>query len=305
MAQFPAYAVNGGKVQAEMLRTVAYAATNGANGVISFGDLKVTALPTPGASVRIAAGAALLKNRFSGTSATQTYVLSQDSQYTMSIPSAAGGARTDYIIARIDDWHYTGQSAPADPENALYWSFQRVSTLSGITYPYVPLASIALPSGASTVTNAMITDLREVANPRTESHMFVPQLAMGQTFTINTNTYTTVMTQEFDIPEWATVAVISADIGGLLISRTNQLCLGGFVAVFAGNGSAEMLTRIEADTKQRMTVIGGGEIPILPEKRGGTSNLAWRLRRTSGSGDMFIDANTSFRCSIQFKETAD
>lgn len=304
MTQFPAYAVNGGKVPAEMLRTMAYAATSGANGVIKANALMVIAMPVPTGSVRIGAGAALLRSRYGGSTQYESYVISQDSYVNMSIPAGGSSGRTDYIIAKINDWHYTADPAPADPQNALYWSFSRVSTLSGLAYPYVPLAKITVPAGASNITKSMITDLRDVAIPRTEYHTFVPELAWGDNKTINSNTYQTVMRQTFEIPEWATVAVVNADIGGILASRNGGLFIGQFIASFADNADTEMMTRLESDSKQRMALLAGGEVPIPIAFRGQESEIRWRLRRTSGTDDLFIDANTSFRCSIQFKEAA-
>src|SRR5690606_8349644 len=110
MALLPAYAVDGGTLPAEMLRMVAYNLSGGANGIAQPGDLRVTPLPTPGGGVMIAPGGALMRTRFAGASAQQTYAAMNDSSEMLTIPATdSGGSRTDYIILRIDDPDYTGQ----------------------------------------------------------------------------------------------------------------------------------------------------------------------------------------------------
>lgn len=306
MAQLPAYAVDGGKVPAAMLRRVLYAATNGENGVVAPPDLKVRALSIPGLAVQIARGGALCRMRTQGANAFETYLLAQDSASTLEIPGTTGSARTDYVIARIDDWHFTGAEPPVDPLNALYWSFARVSSLNGIPYPYVPLAKITIPANSTVITNAMIEDLRRVAIPRRETRVLaVPNHLPAQDVPGPGNGYFTVAETTVSIPEWATRAEVSATFSGIAL-RSNS-ATGWASPVLAGTATG-MQTRVDENWTgnwHRFTVVGGGPIPIGESYRGTTAAFRWRMMQDGGSGRFHIDSGATFLASIEFQEVAE
>lgn len=212
MALLPVYAVDGGRVPASMLRMMAWVSTGGASGIVTPNDFKVRALATPGGAVSINAGGAVIPTRFGNSTKQQSYVVANDQAFNVNIPAAGAAGRTDYVILRVSDPQYSGQTPP-DPLNALYCEVVTVASLP-TNYPFIPLAKIVLPANTATITNAMITDLRQMANPRTKRELRVLNLPIGQVEKLTDNRAYPVGTTwpqqatdnwgPIDIPEWAT-----------------------------------------------------------------------------------------------------
>lgn len=306
MAQLPAFAVDGGTVPASMARRMTHAVSGGANGIIAPGDLKVTALSTAGGAVQIARGGAICRARTTGAHEDESYVIAQDSAYTLPVPATGGTARTEYIIARVMDWHFTGDPAPANPTTALYWEFTRVSTLTGITTPYVPLAKLTIPANTSAITNGMITNLRELALPRRA-------MAMGfyhpTTMTVFTTSYKTVGTINIEVPEWATYMRFKGDFDGIGV-------LGGWA-----QGSVSILTlsqasqatayKVEGDSNftVRTSTASVGHVNIPPAARGTIVPFEFRARATqvgpaSATVTPRVDGHSSLTLLVEFEERA-
>ncbi|WP_348240077.1 hypothetical protein, partial [Salmonella enterica] len=86
----------------EVARLLAYAATAGAKGIVTPGDIKVVPLDVPGSSVRVHAGACLIPSEAAG-GAQQTYVGRNPSADTVSISATGSGSgRSDLIVARVE-----------------------------------------------------------------------------------------------------------------------------------------------------------------------------------------------------------
>lgn len=319
MALTQAYAVDGGRVPAAMLRMMAWAATGGGNGIVRAGDLKVTALATPGGSVNVGAGGALVVTRYSGSSGAQTYAVYNDAATTLAIPAtSSGGGRTDYIILKIDDWHFDGsQQAPADPKTALYCSLQRVSSITGLGYPFVPLAKIVIPASTGTITNAMITDLRVMARPRRQRVLLAtPTIASG------TETLTSVAREYFpnqggqklvDIPDWATRVAIRADWIQVVMAAGN---VQGSVWVGFGDWDGTKFgvetqtfgfDNVQAANASRATVTAADELVIPPQYRGrqNVTFQMWARRNTTANVGLKIDQWSGACLDLEFKEVAD
>lgn len=197
------WAVTGSKFAAEAARAETFKNTNGQRGVTLPTDLKVTALPTPGAFVRVSPGAASLPAGYAAAPG-QSYSVTKTS--IEDVPVAAtgsGGAVTKYLLLRLTDPQYEG-SVPADPVNYNYSSYVWVTSLTGLAYPYVVLAKIVQPASTATITNAMITDMRKLARPRTHRWMYCTVPADGNLTTMAPAFQTWPPTvPNIEIPEWA------------------------------------------------------------------------------------------------------
>lgn len=215
MTLSPAWAVDGGRVPASVARMLAWAATNGSNGVVQATDLAVTALPVPDGAVNVAPGGALMVNRFGGLAQAQTYVTANDATVQVTIPATSSTPRTDYLILRVDDWHFDSSQQPENPLDAPYCSLQRVTSLTGIAYPHVALAKITIPASTGTITPAMITDLRQVANPRTQRVLRVNAMITSESEVLRSKTQEYFPNaggaQVITIPTWATRVKIRSD----------------------------------------------------------------------------------------------
>lgn len=171
----PWFVGGGAQHSPEVARLLAYASTSGAEGVVEPASLRVSAQSTPNGTVAVRPGAALIRNRYAG-GGQQTYVLRNATSTSVTIPATgSGGGRTDAIIARVLDPQYEG-AAPPDPVTFQYSRLERIASVPanlsninqlGLAYPAILLAKITIPASTGTITNGMITDLREVAIPRT------------------------------------------------------------------------------------------------------------------------------------------
>ena len=319
MALLPAFAVDGGRGPASMFRGMLWASTSGATGVVQAGDLRVTPLSTPGTAVNVGPGGALAASRYTGASRAETYGVVNDATVQLAIPATgSSGGRTDYIILKIDDWHFSGGSQPADPLAATYCSVVRVSSLSGINHPYVPLAKLTIPASTGTITNAMIKDLREVALPRTQRVLRPNAIVASETETLTSKTGEYFPnaggTQMVDIPSWATRVKIRAD--WLMVKIPKGKVRGNIWVGFGDwNGSrwggpatqSQEFTFTDTDqspgdTRQTWTVVDDLYIP---------SNLRGRevhfqmWGKLVDAGRPVIDASSGSSLDLLFEEVAD
>ncbi len=201
-----AWVVEGVEVPGSVARMLAYVAAGGAEGVVEPGGLKVQPLATPGTSVRVMPGAAMITNRYPGGS-QQSYALQETTQ--ASVPIAAtgsGGSRTDLVVARIRDAQYAGVEKSATfeviqgvPSNT---TADYVKTLA---YPALALARVTLPASTATVLASHITDLRALVRPR----VLIPAPVVGAPGSGNLVSTSKVALwagwqQYADIPSWCT-----------------------------------------------------------------------------------------------------
>lgn len=208
----------GAEHSPEVVRQSLFDSTGGAEGISSVGALKVSAQSTPNGTVRVAPGGAILNNRYAGGSG-QSYSARNASQTSVSITATgSAGGRTDALILRILDPQYEGQP-PADPNAFQYTRLVAVPAPAGITrieqlnltYPAILLARITIPANTGTITNAMITDLREVAIPRRESVLRTYAFTGGEGKVLgNTTAYPTGSTWAEEAPDaWGSIRIPS------------------------------------------------------------------------------------------------
>lgn len=300
MARLPAFAVDGALATGRLLRTVAYAATSGQTGIVTPDSMKVTA---SGAGVSIAAGAAVAATRYVSSPAFNSYVVTADSGESLAIPATgSGGGATRYIIARVDDPEYGGQGDPTK----VFWRYDQVASITALAYPFVPLARINQPASTTTITDAMITDLREIATPRTKRYTETVNVTIPANLT--SSTYVRFPHEnllEVDVPEWATKLIVRADIVETLHSVGN---VDGWMVLRLGGADGEMDSDARrydevwsgSDARRDHTIIGTLDVPA--SARGGMRGLQVRGRRVAGSGYLRCDAYTQVLYDIQFLE---
>lgn len=222
------WAIGGGAHNpVEGARLSLYAATQGARGVVRPTDMLVTALPVPGGAVRIRRGAAVMPNDYAGAGA-EAYAIEETSYTDVPVPATgSSGGATRYLIGRVADPQFAGD-APASVEDGPYSSYEWLTTnpeVSPPSYPWAPLARINQPASTATITQSMITDIRQLAQPRSQRVLHARPRVMddstGNAILLNglvenggeyfpggagsPNTFTV------DAPEWATRMIIRAD----------------------------------------------------------------------------------------------
>ncbi|MGL3804725.1 hypothetical protein ACSYDW_01370 [Paeniglutamicibacter sp. R2-26] len=317
------WAIDGAKLSAAQARAQAFKETGGARGITLPGDLKVTALPTPGAAVRVAPGGATLPNDYPG-GAGQSYGTLMVSAEDVNVPATgSSGGATSYLIQRIIDPEYGGNLGNEDPLTFRYDPFVLVPSITNLNYPFVPLAKIVQPANTATITQAMITDIREVAKPRRRTEMRVLQLTGvqgailgntgafpdgGQTWPVETE----AAWGEIYIPSWATYCKIIMTWAGV---GTPQGSAVGFLWVQVGptaNPANFKTQAIKYDTQN-----AGGwtrqlyRVPdqkYIPAALRGTSQKFYpRGNFISGptSARLSIDAGSGIDLYVEFMEQAD
>ena len=291
-------------------RMLAYAATNGATGVISPGDLKVTALPTPGAAVRIAPGAAVLLNRYPGAS-NQSYTVRNATATDVDVTATgSSGGATKYLILRVDDPEFGGP-APADPKTGPYVRPVWVNSITNLAYPFVLLSKLVQPASTATVTNAMLTDPRQLATPQTHRELVV--LSGGSTVADLTNAAFVRwpnVTAPIDIPEWATHVKVLCRVDGVeqrlgTVYAEVQLTLGASLTSAAVpidiNAGASSSNPARANFGATLT-------QKLPTAYPGTTqNLEMKARRANVAADpgfLRADTKTHLQFDVWFTQEA-
>lgn len=309
----PWFIGGGAEHSPAVARMLAYAATNGADGIISPADMRVTALPTPGSAVRILPGGATMLNRYPGAP-NQSYTVRNATATDVEVPAtgSAGGA-TRFLILRVDDPEFGGQ-APANARTGPYVRAVLVNSITYLAYPFVALARIVQPANTATITQAMITDLREVANPRTGR---VQRMARG----IPTTDLTTQLPNyqnfpnyvpEIDVPAWATHVQATMQVYGVGI--VNAATLGDWELVIGWAPGPVLISDMSTyDFNQFGTVANPMRAPAMgliidkpipAAMRGTRQTIRGRGGRSlaSGSGFLRSDSQTQTVFDVWFME---
>jgi hypothetical protein len=315
----PWFTEGGAEHSSEVARLLAYTAFAGAEGIVGGGDLQVKALATPGPAIQVLAGACAILNR--STAATyQAYAARLPTADRVDIPSTVNRARSDLIIARIENPYSYGESwpAPADPKVGPY-VFTRVipdvpSTTKSVRQirpgdSAITLARIDLPAGTTNITQSMITDLREMANPRRRRvvrYMHGHRTGGDSVGDIKHPTF-----EEFpqgsrwpiEIPEWATSATIIAHWAGLV--QRNAADSYGYLRARLGSLDTP-LTNFDCDwvgTSQRYTFVGGGTVAIPASMRGTVQDgVLEGCGRSGYTGQLLADAGSTMFLDVEFVE---
>lgn len=291
---FAPWAIDGARSPAGLARLAAYAA-GGRSGVIQPGDLRVTALAVPGSGVRIMSGAASILNHYLANP-DEAYVASNPSTHTVpssDMPPATPG--TSYYLVCIvvgdPEFNQAGHpfmpSEPLDPAIAPDFEYVRIVIVPcgasttrfedlGFNYPAYALARLEVPGSTSTITNAMITDLRSLAKPRTERKVLVDNTAPLQNLSPVDSHATWLAYQPMvEVPDWATRAQIVVSLNGLVTTAAEtrgaiRIILGaggaaiGTDAIYAIPASADgertnIVVALDAD----VTALAGQSFPVI------------------------------------------
>lgn len=316
----PWFVGGGAEHSPETARLVAHAATSGARGVVDVGDYKVQQLATAGTSVRVGPGAGVIPNDYPSVE-SQSYLTRRSAEVNVPVPATGAGAgRTDLLVQRIIDPQYAGSGNPADPAfvfdpfvliQGVAAGTSRVEPLN-LGYPALPLARLEIPASTGTITSAMIKDVRRLANPRRERHLFRHQPATSQTVNANVFALWPDWEPTFEVPVWAT-HVVAVMTGAGIQKPPGGLCLGELTLEFTnpGQGNPDFAigtTAFEEDantTFRRTGVLVAGEANCAAS-RGLTKSVRIGARRFTANGDGVLIAlpTSNFVIDVEFQERA-
>lgn len=228
------WAVDGARSTAALARLAAYATGGGRSGIVKPTDLKVSALAVPGNGLLISRGSAVVLNNYQ-TNPNETYAISNPGTHTVlssDMPAAISGVGYYLVCAVVGDPEFSQSGHPFMPsdvpeEDAADFEYVRVvivpctsTTTSfdelGLDYPAISLARLEIPALTTTITNAMIVDLRELAQPRTERHVFMSETPPNQWLVSPTFVDWPTFQPTVKVPPWATKIFVTVTLSNIV-----------------------------------------------------------------------------------------
>ena len=283
-------------------------------GVTTGLDMKVTALSTPGAGVQVGDGSAVIAGKVSAVQGYyNAYNIGSD---TVAISATGGVGRSDMLVLRVEDPEYEGDRDPATDPIVFFEIVPNVSSSATTVpsgYSAIPLARIDIPASTATITNAMITDLRKIANPRRErtlyQHFFSGSLTQISGTSGTWQNFPSAVTWSIPIPAWAGKVKVVLTAAGIRLD--DGFVFGGYTFQL---GTKEAAQSVNIDDNQgtgvrRQTYITADTLSLTDTAgaamRGTTQTLRPRMRCTSGNaGKIGADGATTFIADVEFEEAA-
>lgn len=298
--------VRGGRHSARAMRLMIRDLARGRQGIAEAGDLKVLPLQTPAPGVRVGDGSALIHGARPWQGA---YTQSNVGDTVVDVPPTGPFARTDLLILRVEDPEYEGERDPRAEDIGYFHLIQGVgedttTVPEGMTG--VPLARITLPRNTAAVTADMITDLRQLASPRTERTLHTVHPKDTETVPDphgHWATWPKDAAWDIDVPAWATKATIVVTLSGLRAE--------------AGSIYAELRTRLgeqnakptvvddDGTTTRRSTVTLADTVTLPAAYRGTRQHLSVQINQVDkyGDGDLTVAKGTTVTADIEFTES--
>ncbi|MEZ7005664.1 hypothetical protein [Streptomyces sp. AD55] len=298
---------NGATHPAQQFRMLVRDLARGNEGITEGDDLKVSQLSTPGGSVQVSDGSGVIRGRanvFQGT-----YSVCNIGSATVPIAPTGASGRSDMVIVRVEDPEYEGSLNPQIDQITYFQVISNVSA-SATSIPDgrtgIPLARIDIPANTSTITNAMIKDVRSVANPRRDRQLYTQSPTADSTAIGASTTWTYFSTApgwNIAVPVWATQVKIKVDVSPI---RYN---IGPFLgALRATFGSSLTLQPISLDDNQtgtrKLPAIVADTLTIPAAYRGTTQLLRAQANGASdnGPGRIAVTSYTTLVADVEFVE---
>ncbi|MGW4139993.1 hypothetical protein ACWELV_24800 [Streptomyces mirabilis] len=302
----PPMMVNGGKHPARTMRMMIRDLSRGSQGVTEYNDLKVTQQTTPGAGVQVGDGSGVVRGASWGQGSYTQYNVG--AALVNIAPTAAQG-RTDMVVLRVLDPEYEGSLDPTKDDIGFFYVVSNVSSTAtqppaGMTA--IPLARIGLPPNCATVTDAMITDLRTIANPRRTRKLQTsfPGATLNRLVYQDNkwHTWPAAARWNIDVPPWAVTAKIVTTIAGLRLDSADVFA--HMQQVFGTTqGQDTVIDDDQGATTRRNTVVIADSLTIPAAMRGTTQVLYLQTYMSKAeTGNLGVDGGTSLITDAEFEE---
>lgn len=163
------YSIDGNTQNSATWRQALAAATQFNEGVVGHGDLYVTASSPNSLVLHVGSGACAVIG--SEVANQGTYFGVNIGDDTVSVAAGGGADRWDLIVAEVQDPTFPGSPWSHNPlTDQLIYTVNIAGVSSATIAPplglsAIPLALVHIPAGASTISQANITDLRSLVNP--------------------------------------------------------------------------------------------------------------------------------------------
>lgn len=321
---FAPWAIDGARSTSALARLSSYATGGGRSGVVQPLDLKVSALAVPGNGLRISSGAAMILNGYQDIP-DQAYTVSNPAEHVVpsDVMPSSQPATSYYLVCIVvgdPEFDQTGHPfmppGPLDPLVAPDYEYVRIRVIpcsSGVRrfdqlnvqYPGVALARLEVPASTTTITNAMIMDVRSLAAARQSSELLVTQPNMGPTIVSTDFAYLGDWQPYVEMPSWATHVDIVTTISGIshidpdvvgqirtLIYGTSHLAGPAVYYEFADSD------RVFSERASLMSTFSAS----LPQYAGESIRIDVQANRLEGTGQIYIFDGTTIVHDVRFSE---
>jgi hypothetical protein len=269
----------------------------------------VSQLTTPGAGVAVADGSGVVRGAAWGQGSYTQYNVGSA---TVNIAPTGASGRTDMVVLRVLDPEYEGSLNPAADDIGYFHVVSNVSATAtqppaGMTA--IPLARIAIPANCATITNAMITDLRGIANPRRDRQIYTSSPSGNQNWAGNAKgtyvSYPPAARWTFTVPAWAVRARIVFTLAAMQVINGSVYGAATFkLGTVQGQGiSFDTGPFTSGDRSQRMNVICADTINI-PAAMRGTPQLLQSMVALDNAAAGYLQADilTTAIVDVEFEE---
>ena len=298
MALLTAGFIDGSRVKGEMLRRALWASTQGATGVVLPSDLKVLQTGTASTSVVISAGSAVIESAFANASGN-SYIVTNDQAVTVAVPSSAGTYR---VLLAVRDPQYAGQSTPSDPLTNAYTDVLIQSSFPS-NQPYVHLANVVVGSTGATVTQANITDTREMASPRSQRDQAMLFPSANTNMSKSSYASWPLAPNSVLVPKWATELMVKITINGVEYTGTDT-GVGGVRVIYQNSQGTQVAQNgiVTSKGAGRQTVAVLGRFSVLAAERGTVRYIGLQGYQSSGAGNFQQDYQSQLCYEWEFTE---
>ncbi|MFF0291027.1 hypothetical protein [Streptomyces sp. NPDC005262] len=305
----PPMMVTGGTHPARTMRMMIRDLSRGSQGVTEYNDLKVTQLTTPGAGVQIADGSGVIRGAASGQGSYTQYNVGSA---TLNIAPTGATGRTDMVVLRVLDPDYEGQLNPASDDIGYFYVVSNVSSTAtqppaGMTA--IPLARITMGPNTATITDALITNLRTIANPRRDRQIYTASPSGDQNYSGNKDgtyvSWPTAARWNIAVPVWAVRTRIIFNVAATQVMNGS---VWGHAAFKLGTVQSQGVnfdtgTFTSGDRSQRVNLISADTITVPSAMRGTTQLLqAMIAMDNAAAGTLQVDTATTAIADVEFEE---
>lgn len=228
------WAIDGARSTSALARVATYATSGGRSGTVRPLDLKVYPLAVPGNGLLIAGGSAVIINGYQ-SAAREAYTVANAGTHTVlsDVMPAPVPQVAHYLVCIVvgdPEFNQAGHPfMPSEilPEDAADFEYVRVVLVPcsagttdfddlGLNYPGYALARLEIPANTSTITGAMITDLRELSNPRQERSVYSSETSAWNVINGTAWLQFSGYNPAVEVPKWASRAIITVEVTGAL-----------------------------------------------------------------------------------------
>ncbi|MFJ4010904.1 hypothetical protein [Streptomyces sp. NPDC090026] len=301
----PPLLTHGGTHEARAFRMMIRDLARGSQGVTEGDDLKVRQLATPGAGVRVVDGSAVIRGAAWGQGSYTQYNVGDS---IVQIAPTSSGPRSDLVCLRVEDPEYEGTRSPETDQIGYFHVVSNVP--SGSTTPpagmtAIPLARLDIPANTAVITDAMVKDVRRIANPRRERRLYTSFPGSSSTLTYSDNkwhNWPAAARWSIAVPPWAASAKLVTTFAGLRMSSADVYAkMQNVFGTVHGQDTA--IDDDQGYNIRRSTVVLADSIGIPASLRGTTQTLyVQTYMAKSETGDLSVDSATSLIADIEFTE---